>query len=313
MAGLGDAFTNALDALQGNFSTNIVNGTNPLSQPQATSLFGFNIPGVPLISTRDFFLLQMQSWLTTIPLQSQWIALIESYPVGLNTGIIQGLERIDGAKKAYDISIAKTLLTTYPLQKIIGCLFAQGAVVPGETVSIQDVAIENNRGFVPGVVSRNRAGYAANPLSLTFTETNTSFLDLVLRPWIMLVSHYGLVARKGDANGKKDPKNIKTTLRLFYYTRSYQNVSQIPRKVFTFHNCFPYQITQQTLTYDEPGVVPSNVVNWGYSNYTIENSMYLPLADIINNVSGIVNGNYTPFVSPLQDSVNLPTNAAAFF
>ena len=41
--------------------------------------------------------------------------------------------------------------------------------------------------------------------------------------------------------------------------------------------------------------------------------MYLPLADIITTVQGIVNGNYTPVVSPLQDSNNYPTNAASFF
>jgi hypothetical protein len=309
-AGLSDAFNTALQGLQGNFSTNIVNGTNPLSQPQVTSLYGFNIPGVPLISTRDYFLLQLQSWLTSIPLQSQWIALVDTYPAILNTGFLQTLERTDGGKKGYDISIAKTLLTSYPFQKVIGCLFAQGALVPGERYNIESADIgnsSNNKGFIPGIVAKGRTSYDSAPLSLTFLETNTSILDFVFRPWIMAVSHQGLVARP------RPQDKVTCNITLMNYTRSYQNVSQIPRKVFTFYNCAPYEILQQNWSYDEPGSAPVNTVNFTYTNYTIQNSMYLPLADIITTVQGIVNGNYTPVVSPLQNSNNFPTNAASFF
>lgn len=308
--GISDAFNAALQGLQQNFSNNIVNGTNPLSQPQATSLFGFNIPGVPLISTRDYFLLQLQSWLTSVPLQSQWIALIDTFPARLNTEFLQTLERTDGGKKGYDISIAKTLLTSYPFQKVIGCLFAQSALVPGERFSIEGANIgnsSNNRGFIPGIVAKGRSGYENAPLSLNFLETNTSFLDFVFRPWIMAVSHLGLVTRP-DLIDK-----VTCNITLMNYTRSYQNVSQIPRKVFTFYNCAPTEILQQSWGYDEPGSAPVNTVNFAYTNYTIENSMYLPLADIITTVQNIVNGNYIPTVSPLQNSNNFPTNPAAFF
>jgi hypothetical protein len=44
--------------------------------------------------------------------------------------------------------------------------------------------------------------------------------------------------------------------------------------------------------------------------------MYFPLADIINNVSSVFNGNYTPTVSPLQDAATNGTNIfnpAGFF
>jgi len=309
-AGLSDAFSSALQGLQGNFSTNIVNGTNPLSQPQATSLFGFNIPGVPLISTRDYFLLQLQSWLTTIPLQSQWIAVIETFPAVLNTNFLQSLERTDAGMKGYDISIAKTLLTSFPFQKVIGCLFAQSALVPGERYSIENAEIGNsgnNRGFIPGIVAKSRSSYDTSPLSLNLLETNTSILDFVFRPWIMAVSHLGLVTRPNPAD------KVTCTIHLMNYTRSYQNVSQIPRKVFTFYNCAPYEILQQSWTFDEPTSAPVNTVNFTYTNYTVQNSMYLPLADIITGVQNIVNGNYTPTVSPLQNSQNFPTNAAAFF
>ena len=311
------ALSNPLtEAFQG-FLSNAVGvgrGTNPLSQPQITSLLGFNIPGVPLISTRDYFLLQLQSWLTSIPLQTQWIAVIDSFPYALRTELLQSLERTDGSKKGYDIDRARAVLTSYPFQKVIGCVFAQGAQIPGETLSIRDVSVDNNRGFIPGIISENRTGYAGNPLRLDFLETNTSIVDFVFRPWVMLASHYGMVARPGDMPGTKDFFNVKSNITLLCYTRSYQNISQIPRKVFTFYNVVPTLINNFNLNYEsEPSDATAYSVNFTYTNYTVQNSLYFPLADIIQTVTNAVNGNYSPVISPLQDSSNFPTNAAGFF
>lgn len=302
---MNNPLTNAFQGLTNNV-LGVGRGTNPLSQPQITNLLGFNVPGVPLISTRDYFLLQLQSWLTSIPLQSQWIAVIDSFPRLLNTQILQQLERTDGAKKGYDIDQAKTLLTSFPFQKVIGCVFAQSAQLPQETFSVRDVSIGpsgKSRGFVPGIMSEGRNGYAGVPLRLGFLETNTSIVDNVFRPWVMLASHMGMVAYPGDIPGQKDVRNVKSNITILCYTRSYQNISQIPRKVFTFYNCVPTLINNIGLSYDEPGAATVYDVNFNYTNYTVENSMYFPLADIINNVSGIVNGNYTPAVSPLQTGV----------
>jgi hypothetical protein len=215
MAGLNNPITNAFQGLTDNV-IGIGRGTNPLSQPQITNLLGFNIPGVPLISTRDYFLLQLQSWLTTIPLQTQWIAVIDSFPYALNTKILQSLERTDGAKKGFDIDQAKTLLTSFPFQKVIGCVFAQGAYVPGESYSIENINLPGQgkgRGFIPGIMAQSRLGYANNQLRLSFLETNTSIVDNIFRPWTMLASHYGFVARQGDLPGQKDEKILNVILR----------------------------------------------------------------------------------------------------
>lgn len=313
MAGLNNPLTNAFQGLTDNV-IGIGRGTNPLSQPQITNVLGFNIPGVPLISTQNYFLLQLQSWLTTIPLQTQWIAVIDSFPYALRTDILQSLERTDGGKKGFDIDQAKTLLTSYPFQKVIGCVFAQNAQLPGESFDTADVSVSNNRGFIPGVVAGNRRGYAAQPLQLTFLETNTSIIDFVFRPWVMLASHYGLVARPGDLPGSKDYFNVKCNITIMCYTRSYQNVSQIPRKVFTYYNVVPTEIIPITLNYDEePTQATGYRVDFSYTNYTVQNSMYFPLADIIQTVGNATNGKYTPVVSPLQNSGNLPSNVAGFF
>jgi hypothetical protein len=261
-----------------------ITGANPVTQPSFGNLFGINIPGTPLISTRDYFLFQLQSWVSSFPLQSQWIALIERFPTALNTNILQGLERVDGGKSGFDINAAKTILTSYPYQRVSGCLFCNGATLPGESLSVTSATVPNNRGFIPGVVSGDRKSYADTPLILQFFETNTSFVDFILRPWVILASHYGFVAREDDTPNSIGKFNVKTNITLLYFTRTYQNISMVPRKVFKFFNCVPINISTQEYGYDEPTSTKSYGVNFAYTNYTISNSLFLPVPTIINTI-----------------------------
>ena len=293
---MNNPFTDALNSLGQNF-TGIGRGTNPLFAPQVTNLFGFNIPGVPLISVRDYFLTQMESWFTSIPMATQWIVVIDRYPPALRTSIIQSLERTDGSKKGFDIDSAANILKSFPLQKVIGCLFAQGATIPTEQFSPESISIPNNRGFLPGVLGGSRNAEPPT-LVLDFLETNTSFIDFVIRPWVILGSHFGMVARPGDRNGLRDAKNMKVNMTILNYTRTLQNISMIPRKVWTFYNCMPFNVAEQNFEYEtEQKTVYST--RWTYSNYTIENSLYLPVQDIVNRIS---NGDI-PRISTLQNGI----------
>ncbi len=72
----------------------------------------------------------------------------------------------------------------------------------------------------------------------------------------------------------------------------------IPRKVYTFYNCVPYRINTQTLEYTEEKQQTVST-NWTYSNYTIENNLYLPVADIVNRIA---NGSI-PRVTSFQNGI----------
>jgi hypothetical protein len=311
MGALNNALNNAISSLKNN-AAGVLNGRNPLTQPQIGELFGFNIPGIPLVSTRDYFLLQLESWLTTIPLQSQWIVLISPFPVCLNTYIMQGLERTGGDTKNFDIDKAKGFLTSYPFQKVNGCIFAQKVAIPSETMKTKVASINNNRGFLPGVLSDGRQTYG-NTLSIDFLETNTSFTDFVVRPWVIAGEHFGFVARDNDTYNKRDVRNVKSTIYILQYTRTYQNVSMIPRKVWTFFNCAPISVNSQSLGYDEPNSTQNIGTQWIYTNYAVSNTLYMPLPDIINRVSGALKGNF-PNISPLQGGKinNLPNISGLF-
>jgi len=275
-------FTSALQSLGNNFG-GIATGVNPLFAPQATELFGFNIPAVPIVNVRDYFLVQMESWFTAIPMSTQWIIVIDRYPPALTSSLIQGLERVDGSRKGWDISVAKTILTNYTLQKVIGCLFASSCTIPPEEYTPESATVANNRGFLPGILGGSRD---TNPpiLQIDFRETNTSFVDFVVKPWVILGAHYGMVARPNDVGTRKDRKNMKCNMTLINYTRSLANISMIPRKVYNFYNCMPYSVNaySQQQTSEE---VTNISTRWTYSNYTIENNLYLPVADIVNRIS----------------------------
>jgi hypothetical protein len=253
----------------------------------------------------------MESWFSSIPLNSQWVVLIDTYPRAISSDIIQNLEYVGGDKKGWDVSQPKGILTSYFYQKVVGCLFAQGVNIPNEKYDVQNLAIKNNRGFVPGLIAGDRTGYSGLPLVIEFRETNTSFMDMVIRPWVILASHYGFVARPG---GDNDIRNIKCTVTILQYTRSYQKVSQIPRKVWTFYNCVPTGLVDQSLTYSPDTEYEKYATYWTYTNYTVHSNLYIPLPNIINRIStGTI-----PNVSPFQNgnsftSANLPTNFQGFF
>jgi len=283
-------FTNAIRGL-GENASGLLTGTNPLSQPQITSVFGFTVPGTPLISTRDFFLSQMESWFTTIPLRTQWMLLIQGYPQLLQTEVVQSLEDRAGNYNNFDINQAVSILKSYPLNKVIGCVFAQGIDIPSmQKLSTSKTKVFNDkqRGFIPGQISEGKNSF--DNLTIQFRETNTSFVDFVVRPWSMLSSHFGFVARQ-----QGDLRDVSTTISILQFTRSYQKLSQIPRKIWTFYNCFPVSVGNQNLTYDQEAM-DINTSEWTYSNYTVQNNLYLPLPDIINKIaSGNINR-----ISPFQ-------------
>lgn len=275
---LGDLLTEGLKALGGSL-TSVINGTNPLSQLQIGNFVGANIPATPIVSTRNYFQRALNSWVATPMLQSQWIMVIESFPPALASSVIRNLERTAGSSRAFDIDIAKGVLGSFLFQKTIGCLFCKAFEMPEETYSVSNATVKNNRGFIPGIISGDRSGYAEKQLSIDFLDTSYSFVETLIRPWVMLASHFGYVTRS-NPNLK-----ITTNIYLLAYSRSYQNLSQIPSKVFRFYNCAPTQVAPKRYEYDEPESTGTYTAKFTFTNYTVENGLYLPLPQLLNIIN----------------------------
>ena len=273
MAGILNAVGNAAAGLA---TLGSLNNPGSLAAPSIITS-NIAIPGIPLISFRDYFLTTMESWVTTIPLRTQYIALFDSFPSLLNTNILQQLEPVQGNKAGFDIDKAKATLTSYPLQGIVGCIFLDGVNIPDDNLGSASASIENNRGFIQGSILEGRSAFANNNLALQFRETNTSFIDMVMRPWVILAAHTGYVATKTPA------ESIKTNITIIQYSRTYQNISQIPRKVWNYYDCVPLSVGTRNLSYDTEQVDKYDVP-FIYDRYTVESNLYIPLPDIISKI-----------------------------
>jgi len=287
MAGILNALTDATAGL----ATIQSLGNNASLGAPGISIAGVGIPGIPLISYRDYFLTSMESWIAAIPTRTQFIAIIDQIPAGLTTNLLQKLEKNDRlTDKDFDINAAKKALGNHLLQNVMGCIFLAGASIPSESLAASNAQIENNAGFKQGSILQGRDAFASNNLTLQFRETNASFTDLVMRPWLIAASHAGFVARP-----KTDPLYTKCNITILQYTRTYQKVSMIPRKVWNFYDCVPLNLSVRNLSYDAEDVENYDV-SFIYDDYAVQDTLYLPLPDII---SSIAHGNI-PRISPFQ-------------
>tara|TARA_E500000318_G_scaffold108629_1_gene119867 strand:- start:1411 stop:2256 length:846 start_codon:yes stop_codon:yes gene_type:complete len=270
------------NALRGitNPVNSLVGGT--LAQP-GLSLFGTNLPGSPLVSFRDSFLRSLSQWNTSLPLNTQFIVLIDNFPRGLTTQVLQNLEP-NVHSTGFDINLAKETTTNFKNQGLIGCIFANQFNIPDDVVQANKATIPNNRGFIPGSVMQNRDDFGK--FNLSFRETNTSFSDFVIRPWVIMASHYGLVARNPN-----DPdevlKNPKTNLTVVQYTRSRQGLSQIPRKTWRFFNCVPTSVSQRDYGYQETEQVKNFNTTWTFDNYEVSSNLYLSINEMLKAINPI--------------------------
>jgi hypothetical protein len=126
-------------------------------------------------------------------------------------------------------------------QNLIGCVFAQEVTMPGESISISQESLKWG-GFQTPAVALNRNSF--EKLKITFLETNASFCDLVIRPWITLVGHHGLVAR-----ARNSEKNVKCDfLDVIQFTRNGPFSSPIINKILRYYDVVPVSMDGLTLT-----------------------------------------------------------------
>ena len=214
-------------------------------------------------NSRDNFATSLQQYDTAIPLRTQFIAFFDNIPSIVNTSNLQGFELIQGDKVGWNIDAVRSLLVDWPenSQKA-GCIFVGGASVPSENLNSSSATIENNRGFLQGTILEGRDAFASNQLTIQFRETNTSFTDLILRPWLIMAAHRGFVARPVS-------ESIKTNITIIQFGKFETGKPSIMRKIWKYYDCVPTAVDTRTLTYADDGLDVFNVT-FAYDNYNIQ-------------------------------------------
>ena len=279
MPGILNSINNAIQGVS-NATNGLVGGS--LAQP-GLSLLGTNLPGVPLISFRDRFLDSLSQWTTSIPLNTQFIVLVDNFPAGLTTNVLQNLEPIV-QRTGFDIDLPKNVSINYKNQGIVGCIFANGFNIGDDSVEAGAAEIPNNRGFIQGTILKDRSDFAQNKFTLSLRETNTSFIDFVIRPWVIMASHFGYVARYMN-NPVEALKNPKTNITVVQYTRSSAGLSQIPRKTWRFYNCVPTTVSTRDYQYGEDESIKNFDTSWVYDKYEVNSNLYMNVDELIKAIN----------------------------
>lgn len=246
--------------------------TGGLGAPDiGTTVLG-NIPTIPLISPRNYFLQQLESWISSPAHATQWIVLFDSFPKTIKGEVLRELEGSRGSKDAWNVPYKQ--LTNYFLHKTIGCVFAQGFDIPKEGVSTSIPA--SKRGFRAYPVAENRIAH--DRMYLDFLETNVSFVDGLLRPWVALVAHKGLVARPVE-------ESIKTNMTVIQYAKTNQYLSPIARKMWFFYDVVPTNIPRTHYDYKNNEIEIRSGVEFVFSKYEVYNTTYIPVFSLIDKFS----------------------------
>jgi hypothetical protein len=217
----------------------------------------------------SFYLDLLGTWPTGIALASQWLIYFDFSNITRNNGLMGSIQsslrnRESGAEWTYDSNVTNYLLdgkVQTSVDNMMGCAFARQVQLPGENIEASNQGLDYG-GFLAPATASNRGKY--EPLSVTLLETNASFLDFIIRPWVISVGYNGLVAR-----GSNSPKNVKCNFAdvvMFAKTGAF-NPMQV-RKVYRFYNVAPIALPGETYSYQEEGLKYGDV-KFAYDRYAV--------------------------------------------
>lgn len=232
-----------------------LNPENSKSDPQTgsnqyTPLQSFSA----LLSNPSFEIPIEANFVVGIEFNENLLALIDEVNLSSQDGIIE--------PNTYDVGTTRrelnNLLTN---NKSLGFIFANKVTIPAEKLGNARVGvsdIETTGILLPLPILKNRT--AISTLVIDILETNRSFLDSFIRPWIIATSLYGLYKRTSQS---------KQNVKLPYLTISQFDRQRAIRKAFTFYNVVPVSLGDSTLSYTLNSDKKIISTNWLFETYSV--------------------------------------------
>ncbi|MBC8416817.1 hypothetical protein H8E06_00625 [bacterium] len=252
-------------------------------------------PHQPL-KPRDAFMNALQNWEFNTAMQNLWAVVFELPPVmqsasgnrqDLSGQSAQNVQTPDSMLKhlgefrtgeEMNADRASTTLFNPDFHKRAGCLFAQSINLPGEQVNATWVHPhdQSSGGLLGFPILSNRQ--ELRRLNISFRETNFSFLDFIIRPWLILAAHLGLTERQPYLR-----MGVKTTITIIQYAKAgsalepigrgdsgHENkIGLIPRKIWKFKDCVPTNLPPGDYSYGE-SQIETRGIDFIYSRYTVQ-------------------------------------------
>lgn len=208
-----------------------------------------------------YFHRMMCNWAYNAALGFQWVIVINAHN---RQYLLQRIKEVVPTLEPLGWNTADTVDETWTeaTQDVIGCIFAQGVDLPGETMNVNKVGLtdSSNRGFINGTIINGRSNFT--DLNVGFLETNRSFVDGVLRPWSILVSHEGLIARRRN-------ESIKADIEVYELAKQGECTKNTIRKKTVFKDCAPIYISPEQKTYSSSSDFSKRQSNFTFNSYYI--------------------------------------------
>lgn len=237
----------------------------------------------------SFFHHMMCNWAYNIALGFQWVLVIEADNKDF---LVNSLKQTVPAFEPTGWNIGTTADATWTdaTQNIVGCIFAQGATLPGETASIERVGITegSRRGFINAPIMAGRQDFT--DLTLSFLETNRSFVEGVLRPWSILAMHKGLIAQPRNTS-------IKSTIHLYELAKTGPCTPNTIRKHWVFKDAVPVVIYGEDKTQSASSDYGKRQTSFAFNSYYIEDNGF-------NQFAGNAMGSSGSMSPPIANSNN---------
>lgn len=207
---------------------------------------------------------------SALPKGSQWVLVFEGafnpttgksdYSEPVPVQAILNTIKYEPRKWSVEESLRTTLGDDY--QKTKGCLFAQAVQIPGENT------VTNPEGFQQGGFIRSYIGQgrdAPEPLKITFLETNVSFVDNVIRPWVITTAYLGMIARTGN-------KNYRCNISVYKLGVITPQENPFVLQKYTFYGACPVTISGEEYNYTQTTSPINREVTFVYHYYSLDST-----------------------------------------
>ena len=130
-------------------------------------------------------------------------------------------------------------------------------------------------GYLPVGPFVDSRDYPDTDLDIQFSETNISFVDSIIRPWVQLYS----------VHGNFDDVDLTTDIDIFFLAKeqvtsraTFKSIlfggssggAPVVRKIYKYRDCIPYNIvTSNTAEYSGDTTIGSIATKWRFSTYDV--------------------------------------------
>jgi len=229
------------------------------------------LPSLEKRNLRESFFELLQEFSTFPASQNLFLVKIDNLPPALtdqnqrDLGITQGSKPlgIDKSKSVYERYISGREFMYLATEVVL---------------TTEQLAVTNKGKLINGLLPVgpfvDNRDYPDTGLNIAFSETNVSFVDTIIRPWIQLYS----------VHGNFDDIDLTTTVTIYFIAKeeltnraTFKSIlfgssggSPVVRKIYQYKDCIPYNIVSaDSAQYASDTKIGSIGTRWRFSTYDV--------------------------------------------